>query len=53
MNLQEAGGTWRIMFARLSHLNKAQFAEDIKRYIEMYSKETVSELQNILGSLYG
>jgi hypothetical protein len=36
MNLQEAGGMWRIMFARLSHLNKAQFAEDIKRCIEMY-----------------
>jgi hypothetical protein len=34
------------------HFNKAQFAEDVKLYIEKYAKETVSELKNILGSLH-
>jgi hypothetical protein len=34
------------------HLNKDQFKEDVKLYIEKYSKEAVPELKNILGSLY-
>jgi hypothetical protein len=34
------------------HLNKEQFAEDVKLYIEKYAKEAVPELTTILGSVY-
>jgi hypothetical protein len=44
---------WVITLAdKNRHLNKEQFTEDVRVYIEKYSKEAVPELKNILGTLY-